>query len=324
MAGRGGVARKVETERMKDKGAELVRLIEENIRAEVKTEEPLAPHSSWKIGGNADIYVRPYGIEAAARLFALLHQYRFPWVILGRGTNVLIPDAGIRGMVVQLNHLDDVRQDAPGCYTAGAGVMLAELVRVCCRNGDSGMEDLAGIPGSMGGAVIMNAGAGEHTLAQVLSGVRMVHRGEVREYKPSELHFGYRSSGVKADMVVLEASVKLHHTSAMQCMRRRTAALEHRRKAQKVRMPNCGSVFRNPPGVSAWKLIDACDLRGFSVGGAQVAKQHANFIVNTGSASAADVVALIDHVQKVVYNNQGINLETEVRFLHEEMNTYEA
>lgn len=226
--------------------------------------------------------------------------------------------------MVQLNHLDHIEMGNPGIYTVGSGTMLPELVRVCSCSGYSGIEDLAAIPGSVGGAVVMNAGAGAQSFADVLTSIRIVQDGRLRDLAPAQLDFGYRRSGIGPEMVVLEATLQLHYTDTQQCLQRRTAAQEHRKRAQRVGMPNAGSVFRNPQDVSAWKLIDACGLRGFRIGGAQISTAHANFIVNTGTASAADVVELIDHVQREVYQHSGITLEPEVHFLHEELKRYEA
>lgn len=304
--------------------ARLAQVLERETGAEVKAHESLASLTSWKIGGPADILARPHNVEVAAQLFAFLSLHRWPWVVLGRGTNVLIPDAGMRGVVVQLNHLARIEHTAPGVYTVGAGTMLPELVRVCSCSGYSGIEDLGAIPGSVGGAVVMNAGAGTQTFADVLTGICMVQDGAVRHLKPTQMDFGYRHSGIRDGMVVLEVTLQLHYTGALHCMGRRAAALEHRKQAQKVGMPNAGSVFRNPPNASAWKLIDASGLRGFSIGGAQVSPRHTNFIVNTGTASAADVAALIHHVQREVYQHSGVMLEPEIRFLSEELNKYEA
>jgi len=306
------------------KPARLAQVLERETGAEVKAHEPLAPLTSWKIGGPADILARPHNVEVAAQLFAFLSLHRWPWVVLGRGTNVLIPDAGMRGVVVQLNHLAGIEHTEPGIYTVGAGTMLPELVRVCSCSGYSGIEDLGAIPGSVGGAVVMNAGAGTQTFADVLTGICMIQDGAMRHLNPAQMDFGYRHSGIRDGMVVLEVTLQLHYTGASHCMERRAAALEHRKQAQKVGMPNAGSVFRNPPHASAWKLIDASGLRGFSIGGAQVSPRHTNFIVNTGTASAADVAALIHYVQREVYQHSGVILEPEIRFLSEELNKYEA
>lgn len=298
----------------------LAQVLKRETGAEVKSHEPLASLTSWRIGGPADILARPHDVEGAAQLFAFLRRQSWPWVVLGRGTNVLVPDAGMRGVVVQLNYLTRIEHTEPGIYTVCAGVMLPELVRVCSCGGYSGIEDLGAIPGSVGGAVVMNAGAGTQAFADVLTGIRVVQDGTMRHMEPDQLDFAYRRSGISPGMVVLEVTLQLHHIGAQQCLERRTAALEHRKQAQNVGMPNAGSVFRNPPGTSAWKLIDACGLRGFSIGGARISSRHANFIVNTGTASATDVVALIAHIQREVFQSCGITLEPEIRFLHEESN----
>jgi UDP-N-acetylmuramate dehydrogenase len=203
-------------------------------------------------------------------------------------------------------------------------MQVPELVRICSDRGYSGMEDLAAIPGSVGGAVVMNAGAGSQCFSDVLRRICIVKKGSVYHLEPAQLDFGYRRSGIQADMVVLEAQIHLDYVGIQECRERRRAALQHRKQAQKVGMPNAGSVFRNPPGLSAWKVIDACGLRGFKLGGAQISPQHTNFIINTGTASAADIQALIAHVQRKAYESSGIRLEPEVRFLSEGLNAYET
>ncbi|MDY0292006.1 MAG: UDP-N-acetylmuramate dehydrogenase [Desulfuromonadaceae bacterium] len=298
---------------------QLAQVLEAETGVKVEVHAPLAPLTSWKIGGAADILARPQSVAAAGGVFEFLHLQRWPWVVLGRGTNVLVPDAGIRGVVVQLNHLANVAPTDAGVYTVGAGAFLPELVRICSCSGYSGIEDLAAIPASVGGATVMNAGAGAQSIADVLTQICVIQDGRMRHLNPSQLNFGYRCSGISYAMVVLEVSLKLHYVSTQQCLARRTAALEHRKHAQQVGMPNAGSVFRNPPGASAWKLIDACGLRGCSIGGAQVSLHHTNFIVNTGAASAADVMALITHVQREVYQHCGVTLEPEIRILPEEI-----
>ncbi|MFO7831584.1 MAG: UDP-N-acetylmuramate dehydrogenase [Desulfuromonadaceae bacterium] len=302
----------------------LARVLERETGVEVEVHAPLAPLTSWKVGGDADLLVRPCGLKSAEQLFAFLHLHHLPWVVLGRGSNVLVPDAGIRAVVAQLNHLDRIERIGSGTYTVGAGTMLPKLVHECSRNGDSGLEDLAAIPGSVGGAVVMNAGAGSQCFAEVINSIRVVQDGVIRNLDRAQLDFGYRSSNVSAGMCVLEVTLQLHQTSAQLCMERRNAALEYRKQAQKTWMPNAGSVFRNPPDASAWKLIDGCGLRGFSIGGAQISPEHTNFIINTGTASAAEIKALIDHVQREVYRRYNIKLKPEIRLLSEELSRYEA
>lgn len=303
---------------------QLAGLLERETQVQVTPHVALAPLTSWKVGGNADILARPDNVEEAERLLIFLQTRRWPWVVLGRGTNVLAPDAGIRGVVVHFNHLDTIEPGGDARYRAEAGAALAELVRLSSSRGDGGIEDLAAIPGSVGGAVVMNAGAGEQSLGDTVSAVKVVQGGEIRRLSGLELNFGYRCSGIGPDMVVLEVMLQLQRLDARQSIERRTAALAYRKQAQKVDMPNAGSVFRNPPATAAWKLIDACGLRGFCIGGAQVSVRHANFIVNTGSASAADIADLIAHVQSEVMNKCGVKLKPEIRFLHREINVYET
>ena len=282
---------------------------------EVYANIALADLTSWKIGGCADVLARPQDIEAAQRLFAFLAAHSWPWTVLGGGTNVLVADAGVRGVVVQLSRLKHMEQTESARYRVGSGVALPCLVRHCCAHGHTGIEALGGIPGSVGGAVVMNAGAGGQEFGAVVTSVRAIVRGKAVELEHAQLEFGYRSSAVGHDMVVLEVSLQLKSDSAATCQERLEHALAHRRQAQHMHLPNAGSVFRNPPSGAAWQLIDACGLRGKHIGGAQIASEHANFIVNSGNATAADVVALIRYVQAEVLRRSGIKLHPEVRCL---------
>lgn len=300
----------------RDKVQHMASLLRRQVNADVNVDHPLTGLNSWKVGGCADLLVRPRCLAAAQQLFALLAAHRWPWIVLGSGTNVLIADAGFPGVVVQLSHLKHIKMLTPGQYHVEGGVSLGELVRVCAERGDSGIEDLAAIPGSVGGAVVMNAGAGEHTFGEVVTGVHAVLNGQPAYFEGAELKFGYRSSAVGPQMCILAIEIQLQTTERDICVSRRKQALEYRKKAQQVFQPSAGSVFRNPPGTCAWKLIDSCALRGCKVGGAQVSPQHANFIVNTGNAAAADVAELIAHVQREVYRKTGVPLETEIRYLN--------
>ncbi|MFA5699961.1 MAG: UDP-N-acetylmuramate dehydrogenase [Desulfuromonas sp.] len=294
----------------------MAELLRQQVDADISVCHPLTGLNSWKVGGCTDLLVRPRCLAAAQQLFAFLTAHSWPWVVLGSGTNVLIPDAGFPGVVVQLSYLNHIKKTAPGQYHVESGASLRELVRESAEHGDSGIEDLAAIPGSAGGAVVMNAGAGEHTFGAVVTGVHAMLHGQPVYLESAELKFGYRSSAVEAQMCVLAVDIQLHTARRDTCVARWRRALEYRKKAQQICLPSAGSVFRNPPGICAWKLIDTCALRGFKVGGAQISPQHANFIVNTGNAAAADVAELIAHVQGEVYRKTGVTLETEIRFLN--------
>lgn len=294
----------------------MAALLRQQIDADIGVGQPLVGLNSWKVGGCADLLVCPRCFASAQQLFAFLAASRWPWTVLGSGTNILIADVGYPGVVVHLNHLKNIKRLASGHYQVESGVSLRELARECAEHGDSGIEDLAAIPGSVGGAVVMNAGAGEHTFGEVVTGIHAVSHGQMVYREASELKFSYRSSAVGAQMCILKVDIQLRPNGRDACVARTKQALEYRKKAQQVCLPSAGSVFRNPPGISAWKLIDRCALRGFKVGGAQISPQHANFIVNTGNAASADVAELITHVQREVYRITGVTLETEIRLLN--------
>jgi UDP-N-acetylmuramate dehydrogenase len=205
-----------------------------------------------------------------------------------------------------------------GTVRAGGGLPLMRLIMACARAGCRGLEPLSGIPGTVGGAIVMNAGASGREIGQLVEQVALVSATGERICRSAELEFGYRRSNVSAHQVVTEVEFFLQPGDAAQSLTLVNERLAARRAAQAVEGPNAGSVFKNPSGWQAWRLIDQAGLRGLQVGGAQIAQEHANFIVNKGGASANDVLALIDTVRQKVLENSGVLLEPEVRIVGEE------
>lgn len=281
---------------------------------ELREREPLSRHTSWRVGGPARRFYRPTdAADLAAFLGRLDPQEPLLW--LGLGSNLLVDDAGFPGTVIQtqacLTRLE--RRGATGIH-AEAGVSCAKVARFASRHDLVGCEFLAGIPGTMGGALAMNAGAwGGETWAHVVS-VRTIDRvGRIRERVPGDFAIGYREVIGPPGEWFLDAALELVPGDGKAGMARIRELLDRRAQTQPVGLPSCGSVFRNPPGDHAARLIEAEGLKGYRIGGAQVSEKHANFIINTGEASAADIRALIDLVQRRVEDATGVRLVPEVK-----------
>ncbi len=288
---------------------------------------PLAAHTTLKIGGAADYFAEPSNEEQLQKLLAWAKQERLSCFILGNGSNLVFDDAGYRGLVISMRCFENdlIKVDLDACrVTVSAGVSLSRLVRFCHESGLAGTEFLAHIPGMVGGALIMNAGFSRHAgqqnaIGDLVEEVRalakegaIVHRGR------SELKFSYRHSNL-GDLIVLEATLRLWRRSKEQIRKEMEANLDHRTKRQNVREPNAGSVFKNPPPPhpSAGSLIEKAGLKGKRIGGIQISEQHANYFVNKGGATSADVIHLIEEVQKTILHANGITLEPEIRIVPE-------
>jgi UDP-N-acetylmuramate dehydrogenase len=281
---------------------------------ELREQEPLSRHTSWRVGGPARRFYRPTDAADLAAFLARLDPQE-PLLWLGLGSNLLVDDAGFPGTVIQtqacLTRLE--RRGATGIY-AESGVSCAKVARFASRHDLAGCEFLAGIPGTMGGALAMNAGAwGGETWAHVVS-VRTIDRvGRIRERVPADFSIGYREVVGPPGEWFLDAELGLAPGDGKAGMARIRALLDRRAQTQPVGLPSCGSVFRNPPGDHAARLIEAEGLKGHRIGGAQVSEKHANFIINTGEASAADIRELIELVQRRVEGATGIRLVPEVK-----------
>ena len=284
--------------------------------------EPMSAHTTFKIGGPADILIRPRTDTDAVKVLNTLAIAELPVTVVGNGSDLLVSDRGIRGAVVLLReNFAQVEVDAAHTrVTAQAGALLRDVALAAAEAGLSGMEALWGIPATVGGACFMNAGAYDSQTSDVLESVTVYvpgptgEKGRVRELPVGELAMGYRKSRIAEEgLVVLSATFKLVPDSpdAIRSLMDRYQA--QREKKQPLDMPSAGSTFKRPEGHFAGKLIMDAGLRGASVGGAQVSEKHCGFVVNTGGATAADVCALIEHVQDEVRRQFGVALEPEVR-----------
>lgn len=286
---------------------------------ELAEHEPMSRHTTYRVGGPADLYCSVGTFHGLRRCVRELDRAGVPWVILGRGSNLLVADAGYRGAVIVLTgEFTKVSDDGddPCALAAGAAVTLPRLANEALSRSLSGLEFCTGIPGSVGGAVSMNAGTGPDGFGQVVCEVTCLDpaRGLVR-HAHDDLNWGYRDSGIPGDQIVLECRLRLRPGDKPQIAQEMERRLARRKRTQPVGAASCGSVFRNPAGRSVGRLIDECGLKGYRVGGAEVSPVHANFIVNKGTASAADVIAVIRHVHRKVLDAYGIELQPEVKFL---------
>ena len=282
---------------------------------------PLAPLTSFRIGGPAALYLEPESegdLEAASDA---IRKWDIPFALLGKGSNVLVSDGGFDGLVLRLGRAFRWTARDGDSLTAGGAMPVPALSGVAARHGLGGFAFAVAIPASLGGAVRMNAGAHSGQISDVVerAEVILLTQGERRWMPAAQIGFGYRSCSLPLDALVVAASIRLHTEDHAQIRAQMDDARDWRRKTQPLAEPNCGSVFVNPPGDHAARLIEEAGLKGRSVGGATISEKHANFIVTRPGAKAADVVRLIDEIRERVKSEFGLELRTEVRFIGAEL-----
>ena len=281
--------------------------------------EPMTKHTSFHIGGPAELMAQPQSEAELQSLLLKAAEAAVPVTLVGNGSNLLVRDKGIRGLVIKLGSmLRDIKVSG-NMLTFGSGVSLAQASKKAAELGLSGMEFAVGIPGSIGGAVYMNAGAYDGEMSKVVKSVRVMDAaGEVSELSAGELDFGYRHSALQgSSKIVTSVTVELA-AGDKQAIAEKMAYFSNRRiTKQPLELPSAGSMFKRPPGYFAGTLIDQTGLKGYTVGGAQVSTKHAGFVVNIGGATAADVLQLISDVQAKVFAAHGVHLEPEVLVLGE-------
>lgn len=282
--------------------------------------EPLSKHTTWKIGGPADVFVVPTKVEHLQLLAKTCAKQQIPWYVIGRGSNLLVKDGGIRGVVIKLADNFADLSIAGNRLTVEAGHSYVSAAKTAIRNGLQGLEFATGIPGTVGGAVMMNAGAhGGETKDVLLSADIVEEDGSIRTLQNRDLQFAYRYSILKdRPRIVVRAAFQLQPGNTEEMMEKVRVWTKRRQTTQPLQLPNCGSVFRNPAGTSAGFLIEQAGLKGTRIGGAQISDLHANFIVNVDKAKASDVLALIELVQTTVRERNGITLIPEVRIVGED------
>ena len=279
--------------------------------------EPLAKHTSFRIGGPARRMAFPKSAEDLILLDGLLRGAGIRTILLGNGTNVLFPDEGLDAVVIATGEMKELRRGDGDELLADAGVSLARLATFAWQEGLTGLEFAHGIPGSLGGGVVMNAGAYDGTLADVLTDVTALFPDGARTLAAEELQLSYRHSifSEQPEAVVLRARLRLKPGDGAAIRARMDELAAKRRASQPLEYPSAGSTFKRPAGHYAGRLIEDAGLKGVSVGGAMVSPKHAGFVINTGGAACSDVLALIETIQKRVFDASGVRLEPEVKVI---------
>lgn len=285
------------------------------IKGSVTEDKPLAPFTTFRIGGKAKIFVEPVSVDDIVVIQAFVKEHNLPFFILGNGSNVLISDEGWNGVVMNLEDGFTTLTYSDGTVYTGAGVKMATFVDFAIKNHRKGVEMLAGIPATIGGAVWMNAGCYGGEIADTITEVELVRNGKHLWLAKEECDFRYRHSGFGKDDIVIGAKFKMDEGDPAELREIKIKHLKHRNEVQPVNMPNCGSVFKNPKPRFSAELIESVGLKGTKIGGAQISMKHANFITNLDNASAEDVIALINLERKTVFDQTGITLEPEVQLI---------
>lgn len=295
-------------------------LLKELPSTRVREEEYLRHHTTFKIGGPADLFVEPTTMAELSFALHTIHEFDVPVTIIGCGSNILVKDGGIRGAVVSVRHMTQIMDCNDNTLCIGSGYMLKDASEFAWENGLTGLEFAIGIPGTLGGAVFMNAGAYDGEMSHVVTAVRAVDfQGNIKEYDVSHLDFGYRHSVFHDNHEVIGEVIMTLKPGDKNVIKARMDELTEKRESkQPLEFASAGSTFKRPPGYFAGTLIEQTGLKGLSVGDAQVSHKHAGFVINTGSASAKDVLDLIAEVQRRVYDQHGIHLEPEVRMIGED------
>lgn len=286
----------------------------QNLGFQITYDEPMARHTTFRIGGPADAFIKVNNCDKLPELLNILNKNSVPITVIGGGSNLLISDSGIEGAVL---YICDDRYAVNGQeFTAYAGLKLSKMCQILKQNSLSGAEFAFGIPGTVGGAVYMNAGAYGGEVVQIISSCKSITRdGKIIERTANQLELGYRTSIFKQnDEIIISATFKLTNDNQSEIEAKMNDFLERRRTKQPLEFPSAGSTFKRPVGYYAGALIEECGLKGFSIGDAEVSKKHAGFVINKGNASCSDVLKLIESVKEKVLTEKGVLLEPEVIF----------
>ena len=296
---------------------EFLKILDAN---QILLNEPMKNHTSFKVGGPVDIMVLPKNADEIKNILKLIKTVRIPFYIMGNGSNLLVRDKGIRGCVIKIGKNMSNIEIKGERVKAQTGILLSRLSKVLLRNELSGFEFASGIPGSLGGAVTMNAGAYGGEMKDVLESIEVIdNEGNISQLVGEEMKLGYRTSAIQGkDIIALSATMNFTKGN-YQDIKTKIEDLDYRRKTkQPLEWPSAGSTFRRPHGYFAGKLIQDAGLRGFSMGRAQVSDLHCGFVINKGDATAEDIITLIRYIQKKVKDKFGVDLETEVKIIGEE------
>lgn len=278
--------------------------------------EPMSKHTTFKIGGNADIFVMPATGEEICKVIQACNEASAPYYVIGNGSNLLVKDGGFRGVIIQLFRAFSSVSVENNKIVAQAGALMSSIGSLALKNSLTGFEFAAGIPGTVGGGACMNAGAYGGELKDIVTRVTVLHKGEIKSLTNEECGFGYRTSNIqKEGMLVLEVEIELKHGNEEEIRQTMQQLAKQRSDKQPLEYPSAGSTFKRPEGYFAGKLIDDAGLRGFSVGDAQVSQKHCGFVINRGNATATQVIELMEQVSKRVKEEFNVELEPEVRII---------
>ena len=287
----------------------------DKLRIEYVSDFPMSRFTWLRVGGNAKFAIYPSSIQQLTGLISFLSQMGYPWIVLGEGSNTIILDEGIEKAVIITKKMKAIEIKDSGEIVAEAGANMGTIMNQSVRKGFAGFEFAAGIPGTIGGGVFMNAGANDAEIKDVIKKVWLLIDGKEEVVSRRELNFEYRKSNLPESAVVMKALIKLDQGDRKLSESKVKDYLDKRNKTQPIKMSNTGSIFKNPDSIAAGKLIEELGLKGYEIGGAQISELHGNFIVNRGSAKASEVLKLIDVAKENAYKSRGIILEPEVRIL---------
>lgn len=283
----------------------------------VQCDEPMARHVTYRIGGPAALFIECASIADVAKTCDVLAAHRMSWAPIGKGSNLLVADRGCDSAILTLG--EEFKKTAitdDGLLVAGAGTLLSRIVQDAFKNGYSGFEFAVGIPGTLGGALFMNAGTRNDWIGSRVESITVyTPKGGLEKWSGSDIDWQYRNSGIPRGVILLEAEMRVKPGDVSQIRSKMEASLTRRKKSQPLSLPSAGSVFHNPEGDSAGRLIEETGLKGETYGGAQISELHANFIVNIGDAKASDVMTLIVLARRRVREAHGIELQPEIQFL---------
>lgn len=287
--------------------------------ADIRYNEPMKNHTSFRVGGPVDFLVMPANYEQVRKVTLMCKEYNIPYYIVGNGTNLLVRDGGIRGIAIKLTRLDDIKVEGEK-ITASCGALLSEVSNQALCYELTGVEFACGIPGSVGGAIAMNAGAYDGEICHIVESALVIDdTGTLRRLSNSELEFGYRNSAIlKYGYTVLEVVFSLKHGEYERIKNRIDELTRRRKEKQPLEFPSAGSTFKRPEGYFTGKLIQDSGLKGICVGDAQVSDKHSGFIINKGNATASEILQLISYVQSQVREQFSVELHPEVRIIGEE------
>ena len=290
----------------------------ENICSNVKFDEPMSKHTTFRIGGNADAYVCANSEDEIINVIKLCKEEDVRFYIIGNGSNLLVKDEGFRGVIIEIgNGFNEIEVIDDETFAAKSGILLSRIAAFALERELSGFEALSGIPGTLGGAVVMNAGAYGGEIKDVVTEVYVLDNdGNKRTISNADMEFGYRTSiASKENLIILGAKIKLNKGNKDEIKALMNDFNGRRRDKQPLEYPSAGSTFKRPEGYFAGKLIEDSNLKGYTVGGAQVSEKHSGFVINIGNATCEDVLKLISDVQDKVFNDSGVKLEREVKIL---------